>query len=68
MSLPLETLWAELLSRQADRVVAAWRSLNPEEQAAVKDHLLRMTTEDGWAESQQMSAAIALEAIASLKS
>lgn len=63
MSLPLETLWAELLSREPERIAEAWRSLNREEQAAVTAHLIRMTTEDGWVEAQRVSANAALETI-----
>lgn len=59
----VERLWADILSRDADRVRATWDTLNTEEKLAVHKHLLRMTTEDGWTEPQQISAQAALEAL-----
>lgn len=64
MALPLDVLWAEILSREPSRVVAAWRSLDAEERHAVVTHLARMTNEAGWAEPQRISAQAALDAIA----
>jgi hypothetical protein len=59
----LEEFWADILSEEPDRVIAAWLSLAAEEQAAVKAHLQTMTTEDGWAEVQRQAAMVALYAI-----
>jgi len=63
MAWAIEDLWAELLSREASRVVAAWGTLGHEEQVAVKAHLTRMVTEEGWLEVQRESALAALEAL-----
>lgn len=56
----IEDIWAELLSREASRVIAAWETLKIEEQAAVKAHFTRMATEEGWLEIQRESARVAL--------
>lgn len=61
--LELEDLWDALLSRQADQVRAAFRTLNAEQQRAVRLHLQRMTTEPGWHPEQRISAQAALEAL-----
>lgn len=63
MSLPLETFWAEILSRNPERISTAWNSLNEEEQAVVKKHLRKMSSEEGWTQPQRDSAAAALEVI-----
>ena len=59
----LETLWAMLLSRDAERIRAAWVTLAPAERAAVLEHLRRMTTESGWADAQRASAQTALDVL-----
>ncbi len=60
----LEFLWDGLLSRRDEMIRAAWAALSRREQRAVYAHLLRMTTEEGWAAPQQKSAQIALEVLA----
>ncbi len=60
----LDELWADLLSEEPLRIVAAWVTLEEEEQASVREHLVRMATEDGWAESQRDSARSALQVLA----
>lgn len=67
MEWAIEDLWAELLSREASRVIAAWKTLGPEEQMAVKAHLTRMAVEDGWLEVQRDSALAALEALSAAR-
>jgi hypothetical protein len=60
----LEFFWAEMLSRETKRVRTALYSLEDEnERAAVILHLRRMATEDGWSESQRLSAQAALDAL-----
>ena len=64
MELDLFTeIWDELLSREAERVLAAYGGLPAEEQAAVVAHLRRMTTEAGWHPEQVHSAQAALKAL-----
>lgn len=59
----LELLWADLLSEESDRVVAAWITLDEGEQSSVIAHLQRMITEEGYAESQADAAQAALHII-----
>lgn len=59
----LELFWADLLSEEADRVVAAWITLDEGEQSSILVHLRRMTSEDGYAESQVAAAQTALHII-----
>ena len=63
MAPPPEDFWADLLSREAQRITAAWSSISAEEQTAVALHLNRMVSEAGWAEVQQASASAALQAL-----
>ncbi len=59
----LETLWDDLLSRQPERVRAAYASLNVHERKVVLEHIERMAREAGWQPEQRLSAKIALEAL-----
>jgi hypothetical protein len=59
----LEEFWGDLLSEEPLRVVAAWVTLDPDEQESVRAHLTRMATESGWARSQRTAARVALDAI-----
>jgi adenosine deaminase len=59
-----DTFWVNMLSREADHILAVWGELNPAEQAAVHAHLTRMATEAGWSEPQRASAQAALDALA----
>lgn len=63
MKLPLEDFWAEILSRDAVRIMRIWRDLTLEEKEAVRSHLQRMVSEDGWTEPQRISATAAIKAI-----
>ncbi len=61
----LEYFWGEILSREPERTRTAFESLDaPEQRAAIIQHLNNMATEDGWAESQRISAQCALDALA----
>ena len=55
-----EQFWNSLLSREPILIREAWNSLSLEEQQAILAHLVRMTTEEGWAEPQRISAGAAL--------
>jgi len=59
----LEKLWDDLLSRQANTIQSAFKSLQPSERRNVKAHLERMASEPGWHPEQRISANAALEAI-----
>jgi len=56
-----EALWEMLLSRDPARVRAAWNLLGPDERAAVRAHLERMSAEEGWVKAQRDSAQAALD-------
>jgi hypothetical protein len=60
----LEEFWSDILSEEPLRIRAAWVTLGAEEQIAVRTHLTRMATEEGWAEVQRCSARAALQVIA----
>jgi hypothetical protein len=59
----LEVLWEDLLSRQPDRVRAAFAKLDAPEQQVVLTHLQRMVSERGWQPEQRISAQAALKAL-----
>ena len=59
----LEAFWGDILSEEAPRIESAWQLLNTEDQRAVREHLTRMVTEDGWADVQRESAQSALDVI-----
>ncbi len=59
----LEEFWSDILSEEPLRIMAAWVTLDAEDQNTVRAHLMRMATETGWAEAQRMSARAALQAI-----
>ena len=60
----LESLWENLLSRQADQIHLAFNSLPLTERRAVVDHLQRMAHDPGWQPEQRLSAEAALSALA----
>jgi hypothetical protein len=61
----LEEFWGDLLSEEPTRVAAAWAMLQAaEEQQAVREHLRKMATEEGWADVQRQAARAALAVIA----
>jgi len=59
----LEVLWEDLLSRQPERVRAAFTRLAIPEQQGVIAHLQRMVSESGWQAEQRASAKAALNAL-----
>ncbi len=60
----LEEFWGDLLSEEPTRIAAAWALLQAaDERQAVRDHLHKMATEDGWASVQRQAALAALAAI-----
>ncbi|MFQ3535489.1 MAG: hypothetical protein SNJ58_06395 [Aggregatilineales bacterium] len=61
----LEEFWGDLLSEEPARVAAAWALLQTaDERQAVRDHLRKMATEQGWLEVQRQAARAALLVIA----
>jgi hypothetical protein len=58
-----EQLWDQLLSRQAEQILAAYNRLSPDEQVYVLRHLGRMASEPGWHTEQVLSAQAALQAL-----
>jgi len=60
---PLELLWDQLLSRQPEKIRAAYSLLSPDEQVNVLLHLGRMASEPGWHAEQVLSAQLALQAL-----
>ncbi|MFN8420718.1 MAG: hypothetical protein U0528_15965 [Anaerolineae bacterium] len=59
----LEEFWADILSEEPDRIIAAWLTLAPDEQQSVLTHLRRMAAEEGWADVQRQSAMAAIYVI-----
>ena len=59
-----ENIWERLLSRESDQILAAFKSLTPDEKIAVREHLGKMVREPGWQPGQRISAQAALDAIA----
>ena len=59
--------WDNLLSREAVKIEAAWRSLPAEYRKDVRDHLVAMVTELDWHPEQVKSAEAALNVIDLLK-
>ncbi|MHB1119208.1 MAG: hypothetical protein ACYC11_04020 [Bellilinea sp.] len=62
---PLEILWDSLLSRNEKQIRAAYERLDPASRNEVMQHLLRMSTEEGWHPEQRKSAQSALLALSS---
>ena len=60
---PLEILWDNLLSREPEKVLAAFAGLTLDEQQHVRRHLERMASEPGWHPAQRASALAALAAL-----
>jgi hypothetical protein len=56
-------IWTEILSRQPERILAAYQQLIREEQDYALAHLARMTTEPDWHPEQVRSAQMALDAL-----
>ncbi len=62
----LEALWDDLLSRQPERVKAAFAGLEATDRQAILAHLKRMVAEPGWQPEQRTSAQAALQALKDL--
>jgi hypothetical protein len=60
LSQNLESFWAEILSKDREKILAAIRSLSEDEQRAVVEHLKQMAHETGWSEGQRIRAKTAL--------
>jgi len=58
-----EYLWETLLSREPDRILPAYESLQPDQKIAILEHLRKMVSETGWQPEQRNSAQVALDAI-----
>lgn len=61
-----EQFWDALLSRQPERIRAAFSGLDAASQAEVLRHLHRMAGEAGWHREQKLSARAALKALKDL--
>jgi len=59
----LDVLWDDLLSRQPERIRAAFASLATPEQQSVLAHLQRMVSETGWQPEQRISARAAIQTL-----
>jgi hypothetical protein len=59
----LEKVWGEILSQRPARIKRMFTSLDTSSQQEVIRHLRRMASEDGWQESQIISAKAALQAL-----
>jgi hypothetical protein len=53
---PLETLWEEILSRQPQRIRAAFEELEKKQKDAILKHLNKMASKDSWHAEQAASA------------
>ena len=62
----LEKAWDDLLSREPERIVSRFKSLDPKSQKVVIEHLTLMTTESGWHPVQVISAEKALSILTKL--
>jgi len=56
-------IWETLFSREPDRILLAYESLQPDQKLAVLEHLEKMVSETGWQPEQRNSAQVALDAI-----
>ncbi len=63
MELSVEEFWEQILSREPERVLEAWKTLSEKEQRSVWHHLEKMVYEDGWADPQRDSAKAALRVL-----
>jgi len=63
----LEQIWDNLLSREEEKIRAAYLALDQASQDAVFQHLLNMTREDGWHPQQVSSALVALDVMGKIR-
>jgi hypothetical protein len=59
----LEELWNDLLSRQAELIIAAFDKLDESSQKTVFAHLQHMAHDMGWHPEQRKSASVALQVL-----
>lgn len=62
----LEIFWDDMLSRDPQKITAAFKLLTKEDRQLVKVHLERMINEVGWHSEQRDSARAALKALEEL--
>jgi hypothetical protein len=60
---PIEEFWNDILSRNAERTLKAFSTLNVNEQQSIYIHLQRMASEPGWHIEQVLSAQAALRVL-----
>ena len=58
-----ELFWENLLSREPEKIAAAWKMLPHDYRKDVRDHLVSMVTELDWHPEQVKSAEAALDVI-----
>jgi hypothetical protein len=58
-----EQFWDNILSRNPEQILEAYRSLDNPSQLSVLNHLRDMASEEGWQPQQRLSAQVALDAI-----
>lgn len=63
----VEKLWDMLLSRQPESVLDAFHSLSSDDQEQIINHLVKMTSEEGWHPEQILSAQTALDVLKNAK-
>ena len=56
-----ESIWELLLSREPERILAAYKALPADQKKAVLAHLEKMVSEPGWQSGQRISAQAALD-------
>lgn len=59
----LEHVWDAILSRDSQRIVNTFLSLDEQSRETVLEHLQRMTRESGWHPEQARSAQTAIDSI-----
>jgi hypothetical protein len=63
----LEKTWDALLSRDPEKIVRTFSTLDPDSQHVILEHLKKMVSETGWHPEQVISAQAALQALQSEK-
>jgi hypothetical protein len=63
----LEKTWDALLSRDPEKIVRTFSTLDLDSQHVVLEHLKKMVSETGWHPEQVISAQAALQALQSEK-
>ena len=58
-----EQFWENILSRNPEQILEAFRSLDDPSRLTVLNHLRDMASEEGWQSEQRLSAQAALDAI-----